>query len=417
MFTSCDTTFNAMLLEPQDPGISPKLDIVIYPLKNQILCSKQYSQGFRTNTRFEWKDTEKTKVRLTELLEDEIKTNFINSNSKYKKGYLKPKVELEVVKGGAAYSFLTGLTLGTSSILGLPIWTYKININARFEILDSDGNRIWSKRYTEKKLLFYGLYRNCGENTINNKTLEIFSKILLNLKEDISRDINDITEGLEKSNIIPNDKNPNPEPIASSGTGFAINSNGYIATNYHVIEGYNRIVVKGVNGDDKKSYSARVIIEDKRNDLAILKIDKSLGVIPYGMQKSTVGNGNVVYALGYPLTTMLGTDVKFTTGNISSSTGFKNDPTYYQHSASLQPGNSGGPLFNQEGDLVAINTLGVNQKKVTTEGIFFSVKTRYLINLMDEKEIKQPNNIGLKNYSIPEQFEKIKNFVYLIEVN
>ena len=114
---------------------------------------------------------------------------------------------------------------------------------------------------------------------------------------------------------------------------------------------------------------------------------------------------------------MLGIDIKFTDGKIGATTGFENDPTYYQHSAPIQPGNSGGPLFSASGNLIAINTLRVNQDYAITEGIFFSVKARYLMNLMEDKNISFPSSSELENYNIPQQVERIKKFVYLIEAN
>jgi hypothetical protein len=200
----------------------------------------------------------------------------------------------------------------------------------------------------------------------------------------------------------------------SSGTGFAINSDGYIATNHHVIDGANNIIVTGIDGDMETTYHAKVIVEDKRNDLAILKIEKRLGEIPYKMNKSTLGKGNGVYALGYPLPSMLGRDINFTDGKISKTSGFDNDPTYYQHSAPIQPGNSGGPLFNEDGNIIGINTSGIDQDYVTTEGIFFSVKARYLINLIEEEGFSLPSGRGLDNYKIPQQVERIEKFIYSI---
>ena len=220
--------------------------------------------------------------------------------------------------------------------------------------------------------------------------------------------------------LFPNASYTGPNnsiPSKGSGTGFAISSNGYIATNYHVIKGASNIIVKGVNGDFEMTYVAKVIVEDPRNDLAILKIEKWLGKIPYTINKSTLDLANEVYALGYPLTSLLGSDIKFTDGKISSTTGFQNDATYYQHSAPIQPGNSGGPLFSRNGDLIAINTLRVNQDVAITEGIFFSVKARYLMNLMEDKNISFPSDRGLDNYNVTQQVKMIKKFVYLIEVN
>ena len=217
----------------------------------------------------------------------------------------------------------------------------------------------------------------------------------------------------DKPEVDIPDKNPSS---TGSGSGFAINSSGYIATNHHVIDGANSIMVKGIEGDFEKIYNAKVIVEDRRNDLAIIKVDKWLGEIPYFVNRSTVDLANEVYALGYPLTSLLGDDIKFSDGKIGATTGFENDPTYYQHSAPIQPGNSGGPLFNRNGDIIAINTLRVNQDFAITEGIFFSVKARYLLNLMEDTNIPIPSNKRLNNYSIPEQVKDIKKFVYIIEV-
>jgi S1-C subfamily serine protease/antitoxin component YwqK of YwqJK toxin-antitoxin module len=214
----------------------------------------------------------------------------------------------------------------------------------------------------------------------------------------------------------------NQNKCKGSGTGFAINKQGYIATNFHVIsdkktgEICDDIHVTGINGNFENSYLAKVIIKDKSNDLAILKIEKWLGDIPYGFAKKKMDIAHDVYVLGYPLTTMLGKDIKFTNGKIGALTGFGSDTTYYQHSAPIQPGNSGGPLFNNKGDLIAINTLRVNQEYATTEGVFFSVKVRYLINLMEEISLSIPNNTILQNYKVPDQVSKSKEFVYLIEV-
>jgi len=222
------------------------------------------------------------------------------------------------------------------------------------------------------------------------------------------------------SNEIISKNRPSGGGKTGSGTGFAITPNGYIATNYHVIEGANNINVKGINGDLNQSYTAQVIVSDKNNDLAILKIDKWIGTIPYGMKVDKLGVAEEVFAYGYPLTALLGDEIKFTDGRISSNTGMDNDPRYYQHTASLQPGNSGGPLFNKYGNIVGINTLTVSknfddQSGIDTENIFYSIKTNYLKILMDNLDISSPKNTEIYNYSIPNQYKKIKNFVYTIE--
>ena len=221
------------------------------------------------------------------------------------------------------------------------------------------------------------------------------------------------------SNSIKRDT-PSSSAIGS-GTGFAISEQGYIATNYHVIENANNIYVKGINGDLSQSYPAKIVISDKINDLAILKIEKSLGGIPYGMKEDKTDVTEEVFAYGYPLTSLLGKEIKFTDGRISSSTGMENDPRYYQHTASLQPGNSGGPLFNKNGNIVGINTLTISKsfdddRGIDTENIFYSIKTSYLTILMNNLGIAKPSNRGIYRSDITSQYKVIKNYVYTIEV-
>lgn len=116
-----------------------------------------------------------------------------------------------------------------------------------------------------------------------------------------------------------------------SGTGFAL-KDGYIVTNYHVIEGAGSIEIFGVCGDFSKSYTANVIASDKNNDLALLKISSSdftgFGPIPYGISNSTSEVGEDIYVLGYPLTSTMGDEIKLTNGIISSKTGFQGDDTH-----------------------------------------------------------------------------------------
>ncbi|MDE6689977.1 MAG: serine protease [Prevotella sp.] len=142
-----------------------------------------------------------------------------------------------------------------------------------------------------------------------------------------------------------------------SGTGFAL-KNGYIATNYHVVENANNISVYGVKGNSTIKYSASVIATDKVNDLALIQIKDNqfngFGEIPYRVKTTTSNVGENVFVLGYPLITTMGNEIKLTTGVISSKTGFMGDVSLYQISAPIQPGNSGGPLFDNQGNLLEL---------------------------------------------------------------
>ena len=110
-----------------------------------------------------------------------------------------------------------------------------------------------------------------------------------------------------------------------------------------------------MEGDISKGYKATIAASDKQNDLAILKIQDAdfpgFGTIPYGLKSSMCEVGETVWALGYPLTNLMGEEIKFTDGKISSRTGFQGDISMYQISVPIQPGNSGGALFDNRGGL------------------------------------------------------------------
>lgn len=205
----------------------------------------------------------------------------------------------------------------------------------------------------------------------------------------------------------------------SSGTGFAISSNGYIVTNYHVIENAKSIEVKGVNGNFTRKLSAKVVVSDEKNDLAIIKIDDSrftsLGSIPYIFRKGVADVGENVFVLGFPLTSSMGEEVKLTNGIVSSKTGFKGDISLYQISAPVQPGNSGGPLFDKNGNLLGI----VNAKHSYAENASYAIKVSYLLSLIDllPVRISQPSTNILNGKALTEQVKIASNFTYIIVVN
>ncbi len=204
----------------------------------------------------------------------------------------------------------------------------------------------------------------------------------------------------------------------SSGTGFAISSNGIIVTNYHVIDGANTIKVRGINSDFHKVYSAKILMSDKNNDLALIQIDDysftSLGTIPYVVKTNLGGVGENVFVLGYPLRATMGDEIKLTNGIVSSRTGFQGDVTSYQISAPVQPGNSGGPLFDSQGNLIGI----INAKHASAENASYAIKASYLINLIDllaNPPKLQPISL-LSGKSLIQQVELAKKIVYIIEV-
>lgn len=200
-----------------------------------------------------------------------------------------------------------------------------------------------------------------------------------------------------------------------SGTGFAL-KNGYVVTNYHVIENAKSIIIQGINGDFDKQYNATIVATDKYNDLALLQIVdnnfKGFGSIPYNVKTSVSEVGEDIFVLGYPLTSTMGDEIKLTTGIISSKTGFQGYVSLYQISAPIQPGNSGGPLFDNKGNLVGI----VNAKHKGAENVGYAIKTSYLKNLIESSISTSilPNNNQTASLPLTGKVKSLKNYVFMI---
>lgn len=200
-----------------------------------------------------------------------------------------------------------------------------------------------------------------------------------------------------------------------SGTGFALN-NGYIVTNHHVIENAQTIKVQGIGGNFSIEYSAMVVASDKNNDLALLKITDTrfsgFGTIPYKVNTMTSEVGEEIFVLGYPLISTMGDEIKLTTGVVSSKTGFQGDVSLYQISAPIQPGNSGGPLFDSKGNVIGI----VSAKHIGAENVGYAIKTSYLKSLMESAAstnvLPQTNRVATLNLS--DKVKAVKNYVYYI---
>lgn len=207
--------------------------------------------------------------------------------------------------------------------------------------------------------------------------------------------------------------------VKASGSGLLLNNKGYIITNYHVIENGNSIFIelKGENGT--KNYEAEVVQVDKINDLAVIKIKdhSSLPVktIPYCFAQKTQDIGTSVYTIGYPLALSgMGNEAKFVDGKISSKTGYENALNAYQTSIPVQPGNSGGPVFNSKGELIGV----VNAKVSNTDNVSYVIKANYIKTILDvlPEEVTIPSNSSVQTASTENQIKAIKPFVVLIKI-
>lgn len=192
-----------------------------------------------------------------------------------------------------------------------------------------------------------------------------------------------------------NSSSVSEEGLALSATGSGIMiADGIIATNYHVIENAKKTeVILNVNGI-QTAFDSRILCVDKTNDLALLSIkDKQYhgyNTPPFKILPNATDVGTSVFTMGFPLSNFLGEEMKVTDGIISSKSGYNGNIVTYQITAPIQPGNSGGALFDKKGNLVGITNAGVPG----AENVSFAIKSSYLLNLIDSAPINIDVQIG-----------------------
>ena len=115
---------------------------------------------------------------------------------------------------------------------------------------------------------------------------------------------------------------------------------------------------------------------------------------------------------------LMGTEIKFTDGKISSKTGFQGDVTTYQISVPIQPRNSGGPLFDFDGNLIGITSSTVNRKFNVTENVNYAIKSSYLKNLIEVLDFKLnlPNDSSIITKPLTEKIKILSAYVVLIKI-
>lgn len=173
--------------------------------------------------------------------------------------------------------------------------------------------------------------------------------------------------------------------FAATGTGFMISNDGYLVTSFHVVDKSSKILVKTKDG---KSYQAVLIRSDLNNDIAVLKINGNFKPVSI-ISSSGILRGEKVYTMGFPQTVIQGTEPKLTDGIISSLTGIKDEPSSFQITNPIQPGNSGGPLFTEDGFVSGIINATLSPTatlKITgslPQNVNFATKSNYLIELLN----------------------------------
>ena len=239
------------------------------------------------------------------------------------------------------------------------------------------------------------------------------------------REVNRLKQGQQQlKQQVEDGQQSSPEvPVRESkfsGTGFALTADGYLVTSAHVIQGPDLQKADSllIEGHDHQRYHAETVYSDVKHDLAILRIKDSkfngFGRLPYTFKAGQADLGERVYTLGYPRE-----DVVYGEGALSARSGFDGDTAFYQVSIPLNPGNSGGPLLDAQGNLIGV----VSGRQENAQGAAFATKSSYLVRLVDSLKNRQPAATyrlphlnQLAGAGRPQQLKRLQDFVFVVKV-
>jgi len=210
----------------------------------------------------------------------------------------------------------------------------------------------------------------------------------------------------------------------ATGTGFLFSSSDYVITSYHVIHGAKSIRVRLINGE---RIDATIALKDTNNDIAILKLSQPptsrQNIITLG-DSSSVKTGDRVFTYGFPLVDLLGdAEPRYSEGFVNSLSGISNDPRLFQVSIPIQPGNSGGPVFNEKGELIGIATSSIDADKTkqvfgsSPQNVNFAIKSSYIKSLLPNLPDAFIRDKGIVVVPVEEVGfkERVKNDIVLVE--
>ena len=250
-------------------------------------------------------------------------------------------------------------------------------------------------------------------NKSSNKATQTQYVQLIRDIEHVKASQNKIIDSLNKKKASEAVSQQIDDDALYGGTGFAISNDGYVATNYHVVDGANSIYIQTSKGD-KKAY---IVAREPNADIAILKIEDNnfrftKSALPYTISDDASSLGQQVFSIGFPQD-----DMVYNQGYISCLKGYNGDTESYQLEITANPGQSGSPVFDKAGNVVAI----IKGKQLNTSGTTYAVHTDALIDLVESlpksQHIALPLGTKTGKVERTEQVKRMKDFVFSIKVN
>ena len=191
--------------------------------------------------------------------------------------------------------------------------------------------------------------------------------------------------------------------LIRTGTGFVTDSSGSVVTNYHVVQQCGAVSFL-LNGGD--STSAIVVASDPMNDLALLRVGEKTKPAAIFQDPDKVRAGDDIIVFGYPLLGQLASTGNLTRGSVTALSGLRDDTRYFQMSAPIQLGNSGGPVLNHRGRVIGIVTSKLNaarelrQTGDISQNVNFALKAAVLRTFLDSNNVNYGKDDGVKPASM-----------------
>ena len=205
---------------------------------------------------------------------------------------------------------------------------------------------------------------------------------------------------------------------SSTGTAWSV-APGYAVTSNHIVEETEAVELYDITG---RKRTATIILRDEESDLALMRVHE-LNDFPPALPLSTKISrlGSSVFTVGFPRVDIMGRTPKLTDGIISSVNGYRDDPSSYQISVPIQPGNSGGPLLNMKGEVVGVvasmlGTVTENAESRTLPNVSYAIKATALRKFLSglSAAVLTPDRPQTEPASLADLAERTQHSVMLI---